>query len=64
MATVSLKGIQKIYPNTENEKKKIKKKKKKINEEHEEKSNLKITEEGVVEEIAAKYPSVLVTLGQ
>ncbi len=48
MATVSLKGIQKIYPNTENEKKKIKKKKKKINEEHEKKSNLKITEEGVV----------------
>ena len=47
MATVSLKGIQKIYPNSENEKKKLKRKKK-HGEEPEKKSNLKITEEGVV----------------
>lgn len=45
MATVSLKGIQKIYPNSESDKKKLKKKKK---ESEEKKSNLKITEEGVV----------------
>ncbi|MBQ9153446.1 MAG: ATP-binding cassette domain-containing protein, partial [Solobacterium sp.] len=48
MATVSLKGIQKIYPNTENETKK-KKKKKKEDEPAEEKSyKLKVTDEGVV----------------
>ena len=48
MATVSLKGIQKIYPNTENETKK-KKKSKKEDEPAEEKSyKLKVTDEGVV----------------
>ena len=47
MSTVSLRGIQKIYPNSENEKKKVKKSKKKDNT-PEKKTNLKITEEGVV----------------
>lgn len=47
MSTVSLRGIQKIYPNSENEKKKAKKSKKKDNT-PEKKTNLKITEEGVV----------------
>ena len=46
MATVSLKGIQKIYPNSESEKKKNKKKKKE--DATEKKSNLKVTDEGVV----------------
>ncbi len=46
MATVSLKGIQKIYPNSESEKKKNKKKKKE--DSSEKKSNLKVTDEGVV----------------
>ena len=46
MATVSLKGIQKIYPNSESEKKKNKKKKKE--DASEKKSNLKVTDEGVV----------------
>ena len=43
MSTVSLRGIQKIYPNSENEKKKVKKSKKKDNT-PEKKTNLKITE--------------------
>ncbi len=48
MAKVSLKGIQKIYPNTENEAKK-KKKTKKDEEPAEEKTyKLKVTDEGVV----------------
>ena len=47
MSTVSLRGIQKIYPNSENEKKKAKKSKKKDNT-PEKKTNLMITEEGVV----------------
>ena len=39
MATVSLKGIKKVYPNAEKKKKKG---------EPEKKTNLKITEEGVL----------------
>ncbi|MBR3128183.1 MAG: sn-glycerol-3-phosphate ABC transporter ATP-binding protein UgpC [Solobacterium sp.] len=45
MATVSLKNIQKIYPNTAED---TKKKKKKDDDAPKRKSNLKITEEGVV----------------
>ncbi|MBQ7994234.1 MAG: ATP-binding cassette domain-containing protein, partial [Solobacterium sp.] len=46
MATVSLKGIQKIYPNAEPQKKK--KPKKGEAEQPEKKVNLKITDEGVI----------------
>ncbi|MCF0116251.1 MAG: sn-glycerol-3-phosphate ABC transporter ATP-binding protein UgpC [Erysipelotrichaceae bacterium] len=44
MATVSLRHIQKIYPNTETKKKK----KKKVDEPEKEKPNLKVTDEGVL----------------
>ena len=48
MATLSLRKIQKIYPNTEGETKKKKKKKGDDDEPEKKVSNLKITDEGVV----------------
>ena len=48
MASVSLRNIKKIYPNTEKEKKHKKNKKKAVQNTDEPKANLQITEEGVV----------------
>ncbi len=48
MATVSLRHVQKIYPNAEEDKKKKKKKKKADEPVEEEKVNLKVTDEGVL----------------